>query len=86
MTDQKIMCRFQKISEPWGHAFCFCKNWRKNALKEQVGVDPLLSVAYVATINRAIAVTAFDNDQTGSGEFLARIFRSDNHGLPNRAP
>lgn len=57
-----------------------------NVLKSKLCIDPMLSVAYVLTINRAITAGGFGDNKDGCGLFLARIFRSDNHGLPNRAP
>ena len=49
-------------------------------------IDRMLSGAYVLTINRAMIAGGFGDDKDGCGVFLARIFRSDKHGLPNRAP
>ncbi|WP_133125045.1 hypothetical protein [Thalassospira lohafexi] len=49
-------------------------------------IDRMLSGAYVLTINRAMIASGFGDDKDGCGVFLARIFRSDKHGLPNRAP
>ncbi|WP_412776335.1 hypothetical protein [Thalassospira lucentensis] len=49
-------------------------------------IDRMLSGAYVLTINRAMIAGGFGDDKDGCGAFLARIFRSDKHGLPNRAP
>ena len=57
-----------------------------NVLNSKLCIDPMLSVAYALTINRAITAGDFGDNKDGCGLFLARIFRSDNHGLPNRAP